>query len=199
MDMLSHALWADIGRRTMSGSSSEKRRLVGWLIAGALLPDVFHAIPVSIWALLGTGNPWDAVLAYALATPGSEPPMPAWVVNISQVVHCSLHSAILAGLVSLLVWRGGNFQLRYLMLGWWSHILIDTFTHSADYYPVRTFYPLSEWSFDGWAWNSSTFIATNYLLLGLVYFGIGLSRNRPWKSPERQNPENISRNAASIL
>lgn len=183
----------------MSGSSSEKRRLVGWLIAGALLPDVFHAIPVSIWALLGTGNPWDAVLAYALATPGSEPPMPAWVVDISQVVHCSLHSAILAGLVSLLVWRGGNFQLRYLMLGWWSHILIDTFTHSADYYPVRTFYPLSEWSFDGWAWNSSTFIATNYLLLGLVYFGIGLSRNRPWKSPERQNPENISRNAASIL
>ena len=173
----------------MSGSSSEKRRLVGWLIAGALLPDVFHAIPVSIWALLGTGNPWDAVLAYALATPGSEPPMPAWVVDISQVVHCSLHSAILAGLVSLLVWRGGNFQLRYLLLGWWSHILIDTFTHSADYYPVRTFYPLSEWSFDGWAWNSPAFIATNYLLLGLVYLGIGLSRQRPWESPGRQEKD----------
>lgn len=189
MGMLSHVLWADIGRRTISGSSSDKRRLIGWLVAGALLPDIFHAIPVSIWALLGTGNPWDAVLAYALATPGSEPPMPTWVVESSQVVHCSLHSAILAGFVSLLVRRGTNIQLRYLLLGWWSHILIDTFTHSADYYPVRTFYPLSEWSFDGWAWNSPAFIATNYLLLGLVYFRICFSRRPPWKSPGRQEKD----------
>ena len=90
MDMLSHALWADIGRRTMSGSSSEKRRLVGWLIAGALLPDVFHAIPVSIWALLGTGNPWDAVLAYALATPGSEPLMPTSLAAIGETLRARL-------------------------------------------------------------------------------------------------------------
>lgn len=199
MDMLSHALWADIGRRTVSGKSSEKRRLIGWLVAGGLLPDIFHAIPVSIWALLGTGSPWETVLAYALATPGTEPPMPAWVIETSQVVHCSLHSAILAGFVSFLIWPGGNIKLQYLLLGWWSHILIDTFTHSADYYPVRTFYPLSEWSFDGWAWNSPTFIATNYLLLGLVYLGIGLSRKRPLESPGRQEPKKISRNAASIL
>ena len=99
MDMLSHALWADIGRRVISDNSFEKRRLIGWLIAGALLPDIFHAIPVSIWALFGTGSPWDAVLAYALATPGTEPLMPAWVVETSRVVHCSLHSAVLAGLI----------------------------------------------------------------------------------------------------
>ena len=189
MDMLSHALWADIGRRVISDNSSEKRRLIGWLVAGALLPDILHAIPVSIWALFGTGSPWDAVLAYALATPGTEPLMPAWVVETSRVVHCSLHSAVLAGLVSILIWPGGNIQLRYLLLGWWSHILIDTFTHSAAYYPVRTFYPLSEWSFDGWAWNSPAFIATNYLLLGLVYLGIGLSRQRPWESPGRQEKD----------
>jgi hypothetical protein len=177
MDMLSHALWADIGRRVISDNSLEKRRLIGWLIAGALLPDIFHAIPVSIWALFGTGSPWDAVLAYALATPGTEPLMPAWVVETSRVVHCSLHSAVLAGLISLLICSGGNIELRY------------TFTHSAAYYPVRTFYPLSEWSFDGWAWNSPAFIATNYLLLGLVYLGIGLSRQRPWESPGRQEKD----------
>ena len=189
MDMLSHALWADIGRRTMAGSSSDKQRLIGWLVAGALLPDLIHAIPVSIWAILGSGSAWDTILAYALATPGAEPVMPTWVIDTAQAVHCSFHSAVLAGLVSLLIWPGGNIKLRYLLLGWWSHILIDTFTHSADYYPVRTFYPLSEWSFDGWAWNSPTFIATNYLLLGLVYLGIGVSRKRPWESPGRQEKD----------
>lgn len=186
MDMLSHALWADIGLRTMPGSSSDKQRLIAWLLAGALLPDLIHAIPVSIWAILGSVSTWDTILAYALATPGAEPVMPAWVIDTAQVVHCSFHSAVLAGLVSLLILRGGNIKLRYLLLGWWSHILIDTFTHSADYYPVRTFYPLSAWSFDGWAWNSPAFIATNYLLLGLVYFGIGLLRQRSWVSPGKQ-------------
>lgn len=104
---------------------------------------------MSIWALLGTGSPWDAVLAYALATPGTEPLMPAWVVEISRVVHCSLHSAVLAGLISLLSGPAEISNCDICCSGWWSHILIDTFTHSAAYYPLRTFYPLSEWSFDG--------------------------------------------------
>ncbi len=170
----------------MSGNSSEKQRLLGWVVAGALLPDLMHAIPVSIWAIFDLGSIWDAILAYALATPGAEPVMPAWVVGTAQVVHCSFHSAVMAGLVSLLIWPRGHVRWRYLLLGWWSHILIDTFTHSANYYPVRTFYPLSEWSFDGWAWNSPVFIATNYLLLGLVYLGIGICRKRLWLSSGQQ-------------
>lgn len=183
MDILSHALWADIGRRAVFENPTARRRhLLGWVFAGALLPDFVHAIPVVIWAVLGaTDNVLNAVIAYALASPGTEPVMPAWVVVTSETLHCSFHSAVLAALVSLLIWRG-DIKWRYLLLGWWSHILIDTFTHSTNFYPMRTFYPVSEWSFDGVAWNSSTFIVANYVLLGLVYAGIFLAGRHPWIS-----------------
>jgi hypothetical protein len=181
MDMLSHALWADLGRRVVPENSTAQQSLLGWVLAGALIPDLAHAIPVVIWAVLGvTDGAWDVVAAYALASPGTEPAMPEWVVVTSQVLHCSFHSAVLAGLVSLLLWRGGNMKWRYLLLGWWSHILIDTFTHSANFYPMRTFYPISEWSFDGMAWNSPVFVVTNYVLLGLAYVGVFLARRYPW-------------------
>jgi hypothetical protein len=29
------------------------------------------------------------------------------------------------------------------LLGWWSHIVIDVFTHSADYYAVPVLYPFT--------------------------------------------------------
>lgn len=54
------------------------------------------------------------------------------------------------------------------MLGWWSHILIDVFTHSADFYPSPVFYPLTYWGFDGLAWNTPWFMGINYFLLVLL-------------------------------
>ncbi len=51
------------------------------------------------------------------------------------------------------------------LLGWWSHVLIDVFTHSADFYPSPVFYPVTYWGFDGVAWNTPWFMIINYLVM----------------------------------
>ena len=37
------------------------------------------------------------------------------------------------------------------LLGWWSHIVIDVFTQSADFYPSSVLYPITQRGFDGLA------------------------------------------------
>ena len=41
-------------------------------------------------------------------------------------------------------------------------MLIDVFTHSADFYPVPVLYPFTQRGFDGLAWNTPGFQAINY-------------------------------------
>lgn len=53
-------------------------------------------------------------------------------------------------------------------MGWWSHILIDVFTHSADFYPSPVFYPVTYWRFDGLAWNTPWFMVANCMALAIV-------------------------------
>lgn len=148
-----------------------------WAVALAVLPDVLHNLPVLAWALTA-GKPadwWD----YALALPGKEPALPAWVVDLSQLLHCLPHSALVAMVVSgLLYLVRHRFWLP--LLGWWSHIIIDVFTHSADFYPSPVFYPASRWGFDGLAWNTTWFSVLNYTTLA----GLGI-----WLFLTRKNTE----------
>ena len=65
------------------------------------------------------------------------------------------------------------------LLGWWSHIVIDMFTHSADYYPSPVLWPITRQGFDGAAWNTPVFMTLNYLALAAVY--LWLIRRR-WRS-----------------
>jgi membrane-bound metal-dependent hydrolase YbcI (DUF457 family) len=72
---------------------------------------------------------------------------------VSHTLHFTAHSALVTGLVTLLVWR---FKPVFLipLLGWWSHIVIDVFTHSANSCPSSVLYPISQRGFDGIAWNA---------------------------------------------
>ena len=78
-----------------------------------------------------------------------------------------MHSAVVAGAVTLLLWTIRR-SLWLPLLGWWSHIVIDVFTHSADYYPSPVLYPLTQRGFDGLAWNTPSFLVLNYLALCAV-------------------------------
>jgi hypothetical protein len=51
------------------------------------------------------------------------------------------------------------------LLGWWSHIVIDVFTHSAGYYPSPVLYPFTQRGIDGIAWNTPWFMVLNDLAL----------------------------------
>ena len=117
---------------------------------------------VGVWRWLS-----GALRAYAVALPGQEPALPPMVELWSHHLHCVAHSAIIAVAVTLLAWALRR-SLWIPLLGWWSHIVIDVFTHSADYYPSPVLYPITERGFDGLAWNTPWFIVLNYAALGLT-------------------------------
>jgi len=64
-----------------------------------------------------------------------------------------------------------------------SHIVIDVFTHSSEYYPSPVLYPITDRGFDGIAWPTSWFMALNYAALGIA--GLWL-----WRSARKDNPVN---------
>jgi hypothetical protein len=128
----------------------------------AVLPDLLHLIPIALWALAGDG-PWSAVASYAVATPSEQPWLPDRTRHWSHHLHCAAHSAAVAAAASLALgwWRWWRVPLA----GWGSHIVIDVFTHSNDFYPSPVFYPFSTWGFDGVAWPTPWFMALNYTAL----------------------------------
>ena len=178
MDILAHGLWAAAAVSTIplvAPRVRPTRSVWVWAVVLAVLPDLGHMLPVTGWAMsaLSSADWWQ----YATASPGQEPPMPAQVVWWAHHLHCVLHSAISALLVTALVgWWLKGFWLP--LLGWWLHIVIDVFTHSAAYFPSPVFYPLTYWGFDGWAWNEPAFMLLNYSALALAWLGIAWGWNR---------------------
>lgn len=170
MDILAHSLWAGVGVAVLRRRIAVSPRTAAATIGLAALPDVLQMLPVLAWWWFGAGT-FAAVRSFAIAVPGQEPPLPAAVFFVSHHLHCMAHSAVVAGLVTLLVWRLRRW-LWLPLLGWWSHIVIDVFTHSADYYASPVLYPFTQRGFDGVAWNTPWFMALNYAALGAV--GIGL-------------------------
>jgi membrane-bound metal-dependent hydrolase YbcI (DUF457 family) len=89
-----------------------------------------------------------------------------------------MHSAPVAAIVTALAW-GVRRAFWLPLLGWWSHIAIDVFTHSADYYAVPVLYPFTERGFDGIAWTTPWFMVLNYVALVLVGTSLLVRRRRP--------------------
>ena len=146
------------------------RKSIRGIVLLALLPDILQLVPILGWVALGDGS-IQSVYEYVLATPGAEPVLPPIVQSLVHHMHWAAHSAIVAGAVTLLVWFVHR-QWLLPLLGWWSHIIIDVFTHSKDYYPAPVLYPITYRGFDGIAWNTPIFMLLNYLLLAAIYVPI---------------------------
>jgi len=178
MDILAHSMWAGAGVALLGRRMPVSRRTSATTITLAALPDVFQMLPLLVWWTLGGGT-FAAVRAFAIALPGQEPILPTAVLFASHHLHCMAHSAIVASVVTLLVWRLRR-ALWIPLLGWWSHIVIDVFTHSADYYASPVLYPFTQRGFDGIAWNTPWFMVLNYVALVAVGLWLFLSaRQRP--------------------
>lgn len=163
MDILAHGLWAGIGIAALARRMLVTRRTAVITIGLAVLPDVLQMLPLIGWWWFGSGS-FGEVRAFAIAIPGREPWLPPAVLFISHHLHCMAHSAVVAGLVTAIAWRLRG-ALWIALLGWWSHIVIDVFTHSAQYYVSPVFYPFTYRGFDGIAWNTPWFMVANYLAL----------------------------------
>ena len=143
-------------------------------------------IPLLGWVAAG-GGPWTVLFDHALATPGNEPLLTASLVLLSHHLHCTFHSAVIALAVTAAIWLVRR-SLWLPLIGWWSHIGFDVFTHSADFYAVPVLYPITYAGFDGIAWNEPWFMAANYA--ALLVAGAWLLRLRQIKPPPAMHPNN---------
>jgi LexA-binding, inner membrane-associated putative hydrolase len=168
MDILAHGLWVGVGAAWAYRHRRLDRRTTVLAVGLAVLPDLAQLLPLVYLALVSSDG-WAVLLAYANALPGHEPPLSPRVAELTHHLHCVMHSAWVAGGVTAVLWVWlGRFWLP--LWGWWSHIVIDVFTHSADFYPSPVFYPLTYWGFDGVAWNTPWFMVANYVSIALVAF-----------------------------
>jgi hypothetical protein len=167
MDIFAHVLWAGAGACALRPKLRFNRTTFWWMIGLAAAPDIVPMLPVAVYAS-DKPRSLQFVLAYIAATPGLEPAMPGWVATLTHHLHCTMHSVVVLGALTLLLWVIlGRFPI--VLLGWWSHVLIDIPSHSADYYAVPLFYPVSEKVFDGMSWTAPWFLAINYIALLAVY------------------------------
>ena len=176
MDIFAHAIWVGVGVSLARRRWIVPTRTLVATVVFATLPDIFHLLPIASWWVLGDAS-LDALRAYAIAVPKQEPALPPLVEMWSHRLHCIAHSAIVAGAVTLLVWAAWR-SLWIPLLGWWSHIVIDVFTHPADYYPSPVLYPITERGFDGLAWNTPWFMFLNYSVLGATGLCLWHSRKK---------------------
>ena len=167
MDILAHGLWAGAGMALWARRRQVSGRTVAMTVSLAALPDLVHLLPLLGWWVFGDGSV-SVLRDYAIAVPNHEPALPPLVSLGAHHLHCVMHSAIVAGAITALVWMTTG-SLWIPLLGWWSHIVIDVFTHSADYYPAPVLYPITERGFDGLAWNTPWFLLLNYVALGTVW------------------------------
>jgi hypothetical protein len=163
MDVLAHMLWAGIGVAAARRRWPVTRAQAAATIAAAAAPDLIQSAPLLAWIVAGGGNA-SVLFHYAIATPGTEPAMPQTVAYVAHHLHCALHSAVVALVVSIAALAATRAAWLPLA-GWWSHIVIDVFTHSSGFYPVPVLYPLTYRGFDGIAWNEPWFLALNYAML----------------------------------
>ena len=176
MDILAHGLWAGLGVVFAQRRWPIPRRVAIATVVMAVLPDLAQLLPL-VGAAVFQGGGTQVLLAYATALPGLEPSLPPMVALFSHHLHCILHSGVIAGLATLFGLRWGRWLLAPL-LGWWSHIVIDVFTHSADFYPVPVLYPFTQRGFDGLAWNTPGFQVVNYSAIAVVLLVLVLTRRR---------------------
>jgi hypothetical protein len=178
MDIVAHTLWAAAGVTALRRRWPIAPSIVAATLGMAALPDVLHLLPIAFWWVFGDGT-ISVLSAYAVAMPGQEPALPPVVLLWSHHLHCVMHSAIVAGAVTLLLYAVRR-TLWIPLLGWWSHIVIDVFTHSADYYAAPVLYPITERGFDGIAWNTPWFMGLNYSALVAVGLWLTLrKKGRP--------------------
>lgn len=179
MDIVAHGLWVGIGLVAAGRRRGTAPRTVALTIGMAVLPDVAQLLPLFAAAAVDPAR-MSLLVAYATALPDSEPALPSLVALLTHHLHCIMHSAVVAGVVTGVVWLFCR-TLWLPLLGWWSHIAIDVFTHSEDFYPVPVLYPFTQRGFDGLAWNTPWFLALNYVAIAAAVGWLVVTRTKGTK------------------
>ena len=148
MDTLSHALW---------GKGLFGYRKYRWysFLFGAL-PDLFSFGIYFLYRILFNSSSM-------MGRPsGNE--IPEWVYSLYDFSH----SLVIALIFIFIVYKIHK-DFAFPMVAWISHIMLDFFTHSIEFFPTPIFWPLSDYQFDGIPWSNPVIFLANVFLIFLLF------------------------------
>ncbi len=150
MDIVSHALWANL---IFKESPIAQRSAV---IVLSIMPDFVSFSTITVKKFINRTMSFHRPIASAI---------PAQVIKLYNATH----SLIIWVAIFLLLKIMGLSLLTLAFMGWGLHILLDIFTHTAHYFPTPIFWPLSKFHFSGISWSNKWFMAFNYGVLAFMY------------------------------
>lgn len=131
MDTFSHTLW---------GYGLFGRQKPGLAMVFGAMPDL---VSFGAFAIIRFAN-GDYI--------HGKPPLeiiPGWCFLLYDLSHSLLISLLVLGVV---FWK--SRELAFAMLAWPFHIMLDIPFHTRHYFPTKFFYPISDYFYDGIAWNT---------------------------------------------
>ena len=151
MDTFSHALWG----KALFGQKGTN--LIA-LLFGAC-PDIIAFGP---WIILRifNGTFFDRDF-------GGPPPLetiPDWVF----IMYDFSHSFTAGFLLVFLLYFFRKDYLWYVALAWPFHTVVDSISHTKEFFPTKIFWPFSDFYIDGFSWSRPEVWFTNFFLLVLV-------------------------------
>ncbi|MEC7925338.1 MAG: hypothetical protein VX618_02465 [Thermodesulfobacteriota bacterium] len=149
MDTFSHALWG----KALFGY---KKYLYLPLFFGAA-PDLLPFIPNLFYKLIN-GN-----FSYGKPSISS---IPDWVF----LIYDFSHSLITGFLLVLILFFFKKKYLSFAALAWPFHSILDSVSHSKDFFGTKIFWPLSDYRFDGVSWGQPEVWFTNILFLIIIFY-----------------------------
>ena len=91
--------------------------------------------------------------------------IPIWVIELYNISHSLITAFVFIAIVYFV-----KKDLTWPMLAWPTHIIVDLFTHSIEFFPTPIFWPLSNYRFDGIPWSNIYVFITNIIMIFLIFF-----------------------------
>ncbi len=154
MDTLSHTLWG-------GGLFGYRGHFWIAIIFGAF-PDLVSFALLHIINFISNGF---------VAELPSFASLPAWLFINYSISHSLL---VAAGVITLVAfWRK---DIAYAMLSWPFHILLDAPFHTAEFFPTKFFWPVSDFFIAGIPWSNPWVWYANVAGLVVLYIMRGRAR-----------------------
>lgn len=164
MDVVAHGLW---------GGALFCRRGRKMFLAAALLGMAPDLLSFGVFHMTRPG--WIiGRLAGEISGPPALSILPAYVFYAYNFTHSLVVFALAFSLLGFV-----KKSPPWILIAWLLHILCDIPTHAIGYFPTPFLWPFETPFVDGIPWNTSWFLATNYVCLMGVY--IGMCVHGQWK------------------
>lgn len=154
MDFISHGLWGGIAL----GRSSRKSFWLAFLFG--IAPDLLSFGFVFLGNFIAHGSEFTRRIGH----PPDAAQIPAYVHHLYNVTHSLVVFALAFGAVWLVrrrpLWEMG---------AWGLHVVVDTFTHTAAFFPTPFLWPLVDVQINGRAWSDPAIFFPNVVLLVVLY------------------------------